>query len=258
MPPPRAKERPKDDYELARELLSAPELPEGIEFSDLDEDMRRELRTLPKGLAETVGKHLVAAGGLMDTDPEAALEHAKYAKAKASRIPIVREALGLVSYHAGNWSEALSELRAVRRMTRTDDHIAIIADAERAVGRPERALDLAKEVDSSTLSKEIQIELKIVAAGARRDLGQLDAAVVALQGSDLDPKKRDPWSGRLFYAYADNLAAVGRREEAIQWFMHANDADEHDETDSAERASELSALDDPAEPEDDTAKDTDE
>jgi tetratricopeptide (TPR) repeat protein len=247
VPPPRANEHPKDDHELARELLSAPELPEAVEFSDLDEDARRELRTLPKGLAETVGKHLVAAGGLMDSDPEAALEHAKYAKAKASRVPIVREALGLVAYHAGHWAEALSELRAVRRMTRTDEHIAIIADAERAVGRPERALDLAKEVDSSTLSKDIQVELGIVAAGARRDLGQFDAAVVALQGSDLDSKKRDPWSARLFYAYADNLAAAGRREEAIQWFMHANEADEHDETDSAERASELSALDDPAE-----------
>jgi tetratricopeptide (TPR) repeat protein len=257
VPPPRAKERPKDDYELARELLSAPELPEGIEFSDLDEDARRELRTLPKGLAETVGKHLVAAGGLMDSDPEAALEHAKYAKAKASRVPIVREALGLVSYHSGNWAEALSELRAVRRMTRTDEHIAIIADAERAVGRPERALDLSKEVDWTKLSKDIQIELSIVAAGARRDLGQLDAAVIALQGADLNSKKRDPWSARLFYAYADNLAAAGRREEAIEWFMHANEADEHDETDSAERASELSALDDPQEDPQEPAKDTD-
>jgi tetratricopeptide (TPR) repeat protein len=239
VPPPAAKERFKDDNELARELLAAPELPEGIEFSDLDEDARRELRTLPKGLAETVGKHLVAAGGLMDSDPEAALAHAKYAKAKASRVPIVREALGLVAYNSGNWAEALSELRAVRRMTRTDEHVAIIADAERAVGRPERALDLAKEVDAGKLSKDIQIELGIVAAGARRHLGQLDAAVVALQGADLDPAKRDPWSARLFYAYADNLAAAGRREDAVRWFMHAAEADEHDETDAAERASEL-------------------
>jgi tetratricopeptide (TPR) repeat protein len=243
VPPPPAKDRPKDDLELAKELLSAPELPDGIEFSDLDQDARRELRTLPKGLAETVGKHLVAAGGLMDSDPEAALEHAKYAKAKASRVPIVREALGLVAYNSGNWAEALSELRAVRRMTRTDEHIAIIADSERAVGRPERALDLAKEVDTSKLSKDIQIELGIVAAGARRDLGQLDAAVVALQGADLDPAKRDPWSARLFYAYADNLAAAGRREEAVRWFMYAAEADEGDETDAAERASELADAD---------------
>ncbi|WP_439381810.1 hypothetical protein [Amycolatopsis lexingtonensis] len=228
-----------DDEALAKELLEAPELPEDIEFSDLDEDARRELRTLPKGLAETVGKHLVAAGGLIDSDPEAALEHAKYAKAKASRVPIVREALGLVAYHAGNWSEALSELRAVRRMTRTDDHIAIIADAERALGRPERALDLAKEADKAALSKAVQVELAIVAAGARRDLGQLDAAVVSLQGDDLKAEKRDPWSARLFYAYADNLVAAGRKDEAVQWFLNAAEADAEDETDASERAAEL-------------------
>ena len=224
---------------LAKELLEAPELPEDIEYSDLDEEVRRELRTLPKGLAETVGKHLVAAGGLMDSDPEAALEHAKYAKAKASRVPIVREALGLVAYHAGNWSEALSELRAVRRMTRSDDHIAIIADAERALGRPERALDLAKEADTAKLAKVTQVELAIVAAGARRDLGQLDAAVVSLQGADLKAEKRDPWSARLFYAYADNLAAAGREDEAVRWFLNSAEADAEDETDAAERAAEL-------------------
>ncbi|MDT8915362.1 hypothetical protein [Amycolatopsis sp. PS_44_ISF1] len=229
-----------DDEAMARELLAAPELPEGVEFSDLDEEARRDLRTLPKGLAETVGKHLVAAGGLVDSDPEAALEHAKYAKAKASRVPIVREALGLVAYHVGNWQEALSELRAVRRMTRSDEHIAIIADAERALGRPERALDLAKETDTSKLAKSTQVELAIVAAGARRDLGQLDAAVVSLQGPDLIPSKRDPWSARLFYAYADNLAAAGRKDEAVRWFLNASEADAEDETDAAERAAELS------------------
>lgn len=231
---------PLDDRSLAKELLEAPELPEDIDFADLDEEARRELRTLPRALAETVGKHLVAAGELVDTDPEAALEHARYAKAKAARVPIVREALGLVSYHAGNWAEALSELRAVRRMTRTDSHIAVIADAERALGRPERALDLAKEAKGQQLPRDVEIELRIVAAGARRDLGQLDAAVVSLQGPDLNPAKREPWSARLFYAYADNLEAAGRRDEAVKWFLQAAEADENEETDAAERAAELS------------------
>ncbi|MFF0149551.1 hypothetical protein ATK36_6093 [Amycolatopsis sulphurea] len=210
-----------------------------MEFSDLDEEVRRELRTLPKGLAETVGKHLAAAGGLLEDDPEAALAHARYAKTKASRVPIVREALGLVAYHSGNWQEALSELRAVRRMTRSDEHIAVIADAERALGRPERALDLAKETDKERLAKATRVELAIVAAGARRDLGQVDAAVVSLQGPDLEAGRRDPWSARLFYAYADNLVAAGRTEEAARWFLNAAEADTEDETDAAERAAEL-------------------
>ncbi|GAA1942992.1 hypothetical protein [Amycolatopsis minnesotensis] len=236
---PHVNASPLDDETLAKELLEAPELPEGVEFSDLDEEARRELRTLPKALAETVGKHLVAAGSLMDDDPDTALEHARYAKAKASRVPIVREALGLVAYHTGNWAESLSELRAVRRMTRSETHIAIIADAERALGRPERALDLAKEANVGALPREVQIELRIVAAGARRDLGQLDAAVVSLQGDDLDTRKREVWSARLFYAYADNLAAAGRTDEAVRWFMNAAEADDEDTTDAAERAAEL-------------------
>ncbi|WP_268963328.1 hypothetical protein [Qaidamihabitans albus] len=234
-----AADRPRDDEEVAKDLLAAPELPEDVEFSELDEEARRELRTLPRDLAERIGRHLVAAGRLVDSDPEAALAHARYAKSKVSRVPIVREAVGLAAYHAGNWSEALSELRAVRRMTRTDTHVAVIADAERALGRPERALDLAKEVDPSTLTKDVAVELRIVAAGARRDLGQVDASVVALQGADLDPARREPWSARLFYAYADNLAAAGRRDEAVRWFMHAADADLEEETDAAERAAEL-------------------
>ncbi|PXY19712.1 hypothetical protein BAY60_31565 [Prauserella muralis] len=220
-------------------MLQAPELPEDVQYSDLDPEARRELRSLPKDLAERIGRHLVAAGQLIDEDPEAALAHARYAKTKASRIPVVREAAGLAAYHAGNWSEALTELRAVRRMTRTDAHVAVIADAERALGRPERALDIAKETDSSTLPKEVAVELRIVAAGARRDLGQLDAAVVALQGDDLDPRNPQPWSARLFYAYADNLAAAGRRDEAVRWFLNAAEADAEEETDAAERATEL-------------------
>ncbi|EWM17253.1 TPR repeat protein [Kutzneria sp. 744] len=217
-----------------------PLLPEGAVFSALDAEARMELRSLPKALAETVGAHLVAAGLLVDDDPEQALAHARFARAKAARVGLVREAAGLTAYHAGEWAEALSELRAARRMSAGPGHLAVMADCERALGRPERALDLAKEADVKQLTKAEQIELRIVAAGARRDMGQLDAAVVALQGDDLDPAKHEPWSARLFYAYADNLAAVGRTEEAIRWFMQAAEFDEDEETDASERAVELS------------------
>ena len=215
-----------------------PELPEGADYAELDPEVRAELRGLPKGLAELVGRHLAAAGLLIDSDPERALEHARYAREKAARVGVVREATGLTAYHAGEWAEALAELRAARRMSGGAGHLAVMADCERALGRPERALDLAKE-SRAEMSPSEAVELRIVAAGARRDLGQLDAAVVALQGPELDPSKREPWSARLFYAYADNLTAVGRTEEAIRWFLNAADADEDGGTDAAERAVEL-------------------
>ncbi|MCT2587641.1 hypothetical protein JT362_31425 [Actinophytocola sp. S1-96] len=226
-------------------------MPDDIEFSDLDPDARRELRSLAKSVAELVGRHLVAAGRLIDEDPELALEHARFARTRAARVAIVREAAGLAAYHAGEWAEALGELRAVRRMTGGQAHLPVMADCERALGRPERALDLIAEATGATgtggadksgdLPKDVAVELRIVSAGARRDLGQLDAAVVALQGPDLDPAVREPWSARLFYAYADNLAAAGRTDEAIRWFLNAAEADLDEETDAAERAFELGA-----------------
>jgi uncharacterized protein HemY len=214
-------------------------LPEGAEYGALDAEAKRGLGSLPKGLAEVVGRHLAAAGMLVDTEPDRALVHARYARKKAARVPLVREAVGLTAYHAGEWSLAIAELRAVRRMTGDNSHVAMLADCERALGKPQRAIDLAREARGTDLAASEAVELRIVASGARRDLGQLDAAVVGLQGSDLSPERRDPWSARLFYAYADNLLAAGRTDEAVSWFLHADDADAEGETDAGERAVEL-------------------
>ncbi|MFC6094079.1 hypothetical protein [Saccharothrix lopnurensis] len=232
-----------EDRERAFTRSRTPELPQDADISVLDPEVKQELRGLPKGLAEIVGRHLAAAGMLVDSEPELALEHARYARSKAARVAVVREAAGLTAYHAGEWSEALSELRAARRMSHGAGHVAVMADCERALGRPERAIELAREAQGSPLSAEEAVELRIVAAGARRDMGQLEAAVVALQGDDLDAKRRDPWSARLFYAYADNLEAAGRTEEAVRWFLNAAQADDDNETDAAERAFDLSPQD---------------
>ena len=217
----------------------APPLPDDVDAADLDRDVQRELAALPTGLAELIGKHLVAAAQFIDEDPKRALEHARFARTRAARVPVVREAAGVVAYQAEEWAEALSELRAARRLGGGPGLLAIMADCERALGRPERALDLARSPEARQLEPEDAAELRIVAAGARRDLGQPDAAVVALQGPDLDIQRRDPWSARLFYAYADNLVAAGRTEEAARWFVAAADADEDGETDAAQRAAEL-------------------
>ncbi|MFR9806903.1 hypothetical protein ACL02T_32105 [Pseudonocardia sp. RS010] len=219
--------------------MAEPELPEGVRPNGLDADVRRDLRGLQKETAEKVALHLVAAGMLVDEDPEEALAHARYARKRASRIAVVREAAGIAAYHAGEWTEALGELRAARRMGGGPGHIPVMADIERALGRPERALELVRSPEAKELGHAERVELAIVAAGARRDLGEVDAAVVGLQGADLDPRKRDPWSARLFYAYADNLLAADRESDAVQWFVHAADADDAGETDARRRLAEL-------------------
>lgn len=217
---------------------AAPELPEGAEASELHGEVRRELKSLPKGLADKVAAHLVAAGSLLDSQPEDALNHARYARQRASRIGVVREANGIAAYQNGEWSEALSELRAARRMG-VPGHVAVMADCERALGRPERALDLSRSPEAAELTGEGAVELRIVAAGARRDLGEIEASVVSLQIPELDPEQQQPWSARLFYAYADNLLAANRVKDSFTWFVHAANADDDGETDAADRLEEL-------------------
>ncbi|GAA4578524.1 hypothetical protein GCM10023176_54580 [Micromonospora coerulea] len=193
-------------------------------------------------MAETVARHLVATGQLIDEDPAEALAHALAARRLASRISAVREAVGLAAYHAGEWQTAIAELRTYHRMTGLQSHLAVLADCERALGRPERAIDLFRGADRDKLDRTVAIELLIVAAGARGDLGQKDAAVAMLQVPELTADSAEPWAARLRYAYADALLAVGRREEAREWFSRAADLDSDGETDAAERLLELDGV----------------
>ncbi|WP_433539185.1 hypothetical protein ACQPZK_11865 [Micromonospora sp. CA-249363] len=189
-----------------------------------------------------MARHLVATGQLIDEDPAEALAHALAARRLASRISAVREAVGLAAYHAGEWQTAIAELRTYHRMTGLQSHLAVLADCERALGRPERAIDLYRGADQEKLDQAVAIELLIVAAGARGDLGQKDAAVAMLQVPDLTSETTVPWTARLRYAYADALLAVDRRDEAREWFSRAADVDTEGETDAAERLLELDGV----------------
>jgi tetratricopeptide (TPR) repeat protein len=160
----------------------------------------------------------------------------------APRLASTREAAGLAAYLTGRYSEALADLRTVRRITGTNDHWAVMADCERGLGRPERALAMAAAPEAKTLDKETQIELRMVAAGARLDMEQPEAAVVQLQGADLTPAKVQPWTARLRYAYAEALLAAERQDEAREWFMRAADADTEGLTDAAERVDDLDGI----------------
>jgi tetratricopeptide (TPR) repeat protein len=177
---------------------------------------------------------------MVDEDAEAALAHAVAARRLASRIAVVREAVGITAYHAGEWQTAVAELRTYHRMTGRQTHLAVLADCERALGRPEKAIDIYRSADPAQLERADAVELLIVAAGARRDMGQDEAAVAMLQVRELAVE--GPWSARLRYAYADGLLAVGRREEAREWLARALEADDEGQTDAAERLLELDGV----------------
>jgi tetratricopeptide (TPR) repeat protein len=219
---------------------SLPGPPDTITAAQMDPDARAQLYSLPNDLADTVARYLVAAG--MAEDPEQGYEYAQAAKRLAARVGVVREATGIAAYRAGRWAEALAELRAARRMTGRDDYLPMMADSERALGRLDRALAVIHEADTSTLDRAMQIELRIVESGIRRDQGLADAAVIALQVPELTRGRLRPWSARLFYAYAEALLAAGRTEEARDAFARAVGADPDGETDAADRLDELDGV----------------
>ena len=210
---------------------------------ELDRSVHHQLRTLSKENAEGVAQHLVMAAALLEVDDFTGAEaHAETAVRRAGRVPAAREALGLVAYRKGEWARALSEFRTARRLSGSSHMLPLMVDCERGLGRPERALELATSPEAKTLTVEERVELAIVISGIRRDLGQLDAARLALEIPQLKSTGRKPWTTRLAYAYAETLLAVGREEDARTWFARAADTDTELETDAADRLAELDGV----------------
>lgn len=203
--------------------------------------MRDELSSLAHANAATVAGHLVATGELLDEDPQLALAHARAARASASRLACVREAVGVAAYHAGEFAEASRELRAYRRLSGRDDYLAVLADCERAADRPDAALRLLAEAPHIHPGHSEWVEQHIVEAGARRDLGEVEGAILVLRDA-LSAIRKGPGAGvdaddliRLRYAYADGLEAAGRREEAVAEFTAIAESDGSEITDAAQR-----------------------
>jgi tetratricopeptide (TPR) repeat protein len=231
--------RPADkqgDRSAEQSRYDGPPLPEDITGKELDRAIAGQLKGLPEKLAARVARHLVAAGRLIDSDPETAYQHTLAARSRAARLAVVREATGEAAYAAGHYAEALAELRAAKRMNGATAYLPIMADCHRALGQPQQALKLAKSPGVANFSPEAKAEMTIVEAGARRDLGQLDASLRTLELAPLQSKSRAPWVVRLRYAYADPLEAAGRTTEALAWFHRTHAVDSDELTDAAERA----------------------
>lgn len=220
-----------------------PHIPDDVTADQLEPAVLNELRTLPDGLADIVARHLVCADrALVDEDLAKARAHVGAAKRRAGRVRAVREAAAITAYLDGDFAEAAAELRTVRRMTGTDEFVPMLADCERGLGRPERALELIREVDATKAEPDVRVELALVAAGARADMGQVDAALVLLQAPELRRLPKGTPRARLQYAYAELLEQAGRRDEAEQWMRKAAESDVDGVTDAGERVDELAGV----------------
>ena len=222
-------------------LPPGPAIPEWADVRDLDPEVRSALRGLDPRNVERVAGHLVAAGTLLEEDPSASLAHARAARDRASRVAVVREAVGVAAYHAEDYAEAARELRAYRRMSGDESYRAVLADCERAVGRPEVALRLVAEALADAPDAEETAELRIVESGARLDLGEDAAGRLVLEGalgSPLDPaslQTGDTARLRLASAYADLLVTQKEDDRAMDWLVAIAAADPEDITGAVER-----------------------
>jgi len=221
-----------------------PPLPKEFDSRELPRGVRAELRGLSAELAEQAGAHLLMAGRTIDADPSLALEHAQAAKRRAGRLPIVREAVGEAAYAAGEYSLALAEFRAVRRMTGSDAYLAAMADCERALRRPQAALKLVREGLAGSPEADVRVELRLVEAGLRTDSGQVPEALRLLQAEieELGARGTKLARARLRYAYADLLERTGSVEQAERWFGAAARLDPDESTDAADRLASLRGI----------------
>jgi len=225
----------------SQQAYDGPVLPDDVTGAELSTPVRRQLSSLPDKLAERVARHLVMAGRLLQEDPDTAYRHAQAARGRAGRLAVVREACGETAYFSGRFAEALADLRAARRMNGSAAYLPMIADCERALGRPERAIALSREDAVARLDAAAQVEMTIVAAGARRDRGEMAAALTTLEAAPLHTGSRASWVARLRYAYADTLLAAGRADEAVEWFHRTVAADVDAATDAVERLDALTS-----------------
>jgi hypothetical protein len=230
---------PVRDRSEEQARYDGPVIDESITGKELDRNVAQQLRGLPEKLAARVARHLVAAGMLLEEDPQTAYQHTLAARARAARIAVVREACGEAAYAAGEYAEALSELRAAKRMNGSQEYLPVMADCERALGRPDRALTLSRSPAVANLEPDLKAEMTIVEAGARRDLGEVDAALRVLENAPLRSKTRADWVVRLRYAYADTLLAAGRTEDALEWFHRTIAIDSDEVTDAEERVMQI-------------------
>ena len=227
-----------DDERRIRPRIIEPDIPEEITGEELEKSARAELLSLSADNAKVVARHLVALSIFIDEDPERAHQHGIAASYHAGRLAVVRESAGFAAYRAGHYEIALKELRAAHRISGSVAMWPVMADCERGLGRPLKAIEMSGSPEVKKLDKSEEIEMRIVAAGARRDLGELDAAVLTLTCKELKITSEE-WSLRLFYAYADALLSAGRKSEAKEWFSKCADIDEEEITDAAEQVAQL-------------------
>lgn len=203
---------------------SPPEFPDGLEV-DLPGGVRRELKRLSRSPEETrnLGLALTAATRAIDElDPETAITYLSWARQACPRSPAIREALGAAHYLAEDYSSALSELQAYRRISGRADQNHLVADSLRGVGRETEKIPALIEEMADSAPADRYLEGLIVWAAQLADEGDPEAGLAVLRRGvgrldDLDDDVTETHL-RVWYVAGDLAARSGSPGEARTWF----------------------------------------
>jgi len=166
-----------------------------------------------------------AVVALADDDGQAAVRAARVAKRAAPRSSAAREILGMALYRVGEFRAARTELAAAQRISGGVDLTAVLADIERALGRPERAIELFGTVDRARMEPDTAAELLLVAASAYGDLGQPAAGVALVRRHARWPTELADHHLRLAYAEGALAEQAGDTAGARNAFARVAQAD---------------------------------
>jgi tetratricopeptide (TPR) repeat protein len=186
----------------------------------LPRDVIDELRRTSKpGRADDAIRSVERATLLLERgDLRGAFREVERAKVAAPRSATIRELRGIALYRHDRWREALTELRAYKRMTGRADENHLIADCERALGRPDRAVPLAEEALRAKVPNDVKAESVIVAASALADLGRFEEALAMLRRLRAKDDVAREYAMRIWYVTGEVLTRLGRDGEAAEEF----------------------------------------
>ena len=141
--------------------------------------------------------------------------------------PSPLELLGLSQYHQGTWKAALPSLEQFAALTGSVDQHPVRMDCHRALGRPKRVETLFDELRKGSPDPEVLSEGRLVLAGTRADLGDLDGAVRLLADAGAGRLVKNPAERHLrqWYVLGDLMERSGDIPKARELFLRVLSAD---------------------------------
>lgn len=157
-----------------------------------------------------------ASEALGDGNYQSAVKHGLRAKALAPQSATIRETIGIAAYRIGDWSTALTELRAYRRMAGETTHLPIEMDVLRALGRKKDVEKAWQELEKRGGHGLVMNEGRIVYASYLLDEDRAEEAWKIVKPPRVEQRPNDGHL-RLYYVAARAAAARGDRETARKW-----------------------------------------